>query len=199
MNRHLRVVVADDEKDVRDHLKVVLPRLGHEVVGSAENGRDLVEQCRSLQPDLVITDIKMPELDGIDAAVKICEERPIPVIVLSAYYDGELIERAELDHVMAYLVKPVAEKDLSPAIGIAVARFEQFAAIRSEADDLRQALAERKIIERAKGTVMKRAGLSEEHAFARLQKLARDSNQKLVEIARNVLTAEEAFRASGED
>jgi AmiR/NasT family two-component response regulator len=199
MNRQLRIVIADDEKDVRDHLALVLPRIGHLVIGAAGNGRELVELCRSLKPDLVITDIKMPEVDGIDAAVTICEERPVAVIVLSAYYDHDLIERAEHDHVMGYLVKPVMEKDLPPAIGIAVARFEQFNAIRTEAASLRQALDERKIIERAKGIVMKRSGLSEADAFARLQKLARDGNKRLVEIARSVLTAEEAYRASGAD
>lgn len=194
MNRRLRIVIADDESDVRDHLRLVLPRIGHEVVGAAENGRELVEQCRSLQPDLVITDIKMPELDGIDAAVKIYEERPIPVIIVSAYHDRDLIERAELDHVMAYLIKPVTELDLPPAIGIAVSRFERFEAIHQEAESLRQALEERKIIERAKGIVMKRSRLGEADAFARLQKVARDRNKKLIEIAQNVLTAEEAYR-----
>lgn len=198
MNYPLRIVIADDEQDVRDHLTLVLPRIGHEVVGAAQDGRELVELCRTLNPDLVITDIKMPEMDGIDAAVKIYEERPIPVIIVSAYHDRKSIERAKLDHIMAYLIKPVTEQHLPPAIGIAVARFKQFEAIHKEAKDLRQALQERKLIERAKGIVMQRSGLAEEDAFARLQKLARDGNKKLVEIAEIILTAEEAFRNTGD-
>jgi AmiR/NasT family two-component response regulator len=198
MIRHLRIVVADDEDDMRDHLKLVLPRLGHEVVGVAENGRELVELCRLLRPDLVITDVKMPEMDGIAAAVKICEQRPVPVIVVSAYHDRELIERAEADHVLGYLVKPVTEKDLPPTIAVAVSRFERFESVRRESADLRQALEDRKLVERAKGIVMKRAQLDEENAFARLQKLARDNNKKLREVARDILTADEAFKSSGE-
>jgi response regulator NasT len=198
MIRHLRVVVADDEADMRDHLKLVLPRLGHEVVGAAKDGRELVDLCQALQPDLVITDVKMPEMDGIEAAVKICEQRPVPVIVVSAYHDRELIERAEADHVLGYLVKPVTEKDLPPTIAVAVSRFERFESVRLESADLRQALEDRKLVERAKGIVMKRAQLDEEKAFARLQKLARDSNKKLREVAREILTADEAFKSSGE-
>ena len=189
----MRIVIADDEGDMRDWYRTMLPRLGHEVVGACTNGRELVEMCRSAQPDLVITDIKMPELDGIDAATEIYKECALPVILVSAYHDGELVTRAESDHILAYLVKPIKQADLGPAITLATKRFEQFEALRKEAQDLRQALEDRKLIERAKGMLMKRAGLDEADAFRRMQKLASEKNRKLVDIARVLITAEEAL------
>src|SRR5436305_1030209 len=123
MTKPLRIVVADDEPDMRDYFKKILPRLGHRVLGAAENGKELVAQCLTLQPDLVITDIKMPEMDGIDAAVSIYQHRPIPVILVSAHHDAALIKRAEMDHVMGYLVKPIKQPDLEPVIALAVRRF----------------------------------------------------------------------------
>jgi len=194
MNRALRIAVADDEPDMRDYFRKILPRLGHHVVVAAETGRELVEQCRKARPDLVITDIKMPDMDGIDAATQIYLEKPIPVILVSAYHDPELIARAEADHILGYLVKPIKQSDLEPTIALAVRRFEQFEALRKEAADLRQALEDRKVIERAKGLLMKKVGLDEQEAFRRLQKLAMDSNRKMVEVAHMVLTAEEAFQ-----
>ena len=194
MSRHLRIVVADDEVDMRDYLQTILPCFGHTVVAVAENGQELVEKCRETRPDLVITDIKMPDMDGIDAARQIYRDFPIPVILVSAYHDQELVERAEEDHVLAFLVKPIKQADLEPAIAIATRRFEQFQALRREASDLRQALEDRKQIEKAKGLLMKRAGLDENEAFRRLQKLASERNRKLAEIAAMILTAEEAFQ-----
>lgn len=140
MTTPLRIVVADDELDMRDYFRKILPRLGHTVVAVAETGEELIELCRIHRPDLVITDIKMPGLDGIDAALKIYEEMPIPFILVSAYNDSKLIERAEADHIMGYLVKPIKQSDLEPAISLAVRRFEQFKEMRREASDVRQAL-----------------------------------------------------------
>lgn len=197
MIRSLRVAVADDERDMRDYFAKILPTLGHEVVAVAENGRELVELCRSNRPELVITDIKMPDMDGIDAAVQIYHDGPIPVILVSAYHDPEFIRRAEADHILAYLIKPIKAPDLEPAIAIAMRRFEQFQALRQEAASLKQALEDRKTIERAKGILMKKASLDEGDAFRRLQKLASDKNKKLVEIARMILTAEEAYGSLG--
>lgn len=193
MNSSLRIVVADDEPDMRDYFKKSLSRLGHQVIAAAQNGRELVEQCRTLNPDLVITDIKMPEMDGIDAATQIYQDRAIPVILVSAYHDAALIERAEADHIMGYLVKPIKQADLVPTIAIAMRRFEQFQSLRQEATGLRQALADRKVIEKAKGILMKKANVDEADAFRRLQKLASEKNRKLVEIASMILTAEEAL------
>jgi response regulator NasT len=190
----LRIAVADDEPDMQEYFEKILPRLGHEVVSVAENGRQLVEHCRELQPDLVITDIKMPEMDGIEAAEAIFHDRAVPVILVSAHHDTHLIDRAESNHILAYLVKPIKQADLEPAISIAVRRFRQFQAVHQEAASLRQALEDRKIIERAKGILMKRANLDESEAFRRLQKLASEKNMKLIEIAGSIVTAEEAFR-----
>ena len=197
MTRSLRIAVADDEPRMRDYFRKILPRLGHQVVGAAETGRELVELCRKAGPDLVITDIKMPDMDGIDAAVRIYQERPLPVILVSAYHDPELIARAEADHILGYLVKPIKQSDLEPTIALAMRRFEQFEALRKEAADLRQALEDRKVIERAKGLLMKKVGLDEQEAFRRLQKLAMDGNRKMVEVAHMVLTADEAFQPKG--
>jgi two-component system, response regulator PdtaR len=190
MTQPLRIAVADDEPDMRDYFKKILPRLGHQVVAAAETGRELVEQCRALHPDLVITDIKMPELDGIDAAAVLYKEWPVPVILVSAYHDAELIRRAESDHIMGYLVKPIKQSDLEPVIALALRRFEQFQALSQEASDLREALEDRKVIERAKGILMKQAALDEQDAFSQLQRLAGDNNLKLVEVARMLVTAQ---------
>jgi two-component system, response regulator PdtaR len=196
MNRSLRIAIAEDEPDMREYLEKTLPRLGHQVVVVAQTGRELVEHCRSARPDLVITDIKMPEMDGIAAASQIFQEGPIPVILLSAYHDPDLIERAEADHVSAYLLKPITEAALRPTIAIAMRRFEQFQTLRQEATDLRKALEDRKAIERAKGVLMKRAGVDEVEAFRRLQKLATDKRAKLIEIARMILAVEEVSQPS---
>jgi response regulator NasT len=194
MNPSLRIAVADDEPDMRDYFKKSLPRLGHQVVAVAQNGRELVEQCKAQHPDLVITDIKMPDMDGIDAAVQIYRDRPVPVILVSAYHDPELIARAESDHILGYLVKPIEQADLEPVIALAMRRFEQFEALRREAADLRQALEDRKVIERAKGILMKRGSLDEQEAFRRLQKLASEKSRKLIDIAHMILVAEEAVQ-----
>src|SRR5690242_4949635 len=133
MSGPLRIAVADDEADMRDWFERIVPTLGHQVVSVAENGKELVEHCRTLKPDLVITDIKMPEMDGIEASQLVCEERPLPVILVSAYHDEELVKRAEADHVLAYLVKPVGKAALGPAIALAMRRFEELQALRKEA------------------------------------------------------------------
>jgi len=190
MTRNLCIAVADDESDMRDYLAMILPRLGHEVTVVARNGYDLILQCRQSPPDLLIADIKMPDMDGIDAVAEIYRHTPLPVILVSAYHDPELIKRAEANHVLAYLVKPIKQADLEPAIAIAMRRFEQFEALHREATDLRQALEDRKLIERAKGILMKRANLDEPNAFRRLQKMASQQNLRLVQLAQMIVTAE---------
>lgn len=194
MTQTLRIAVADDELDMRDFFERMLKRCGHQVVSVAENGRELVEHCRGLNPDLVITDIKMPEMDGIEASREICRERPVPVILVSAHQDAKLIERAVGDSVLAYLVKPIGPDDLVPAIAIAMRRFEELQALRKEAADLRQALSDRKVIEQAKGILMRVAAIDEKTAFRRLQELASERNVKLIEAAHSVVNLEKAFR-----
>jgi response regulator NasT len=194
MSRVLRIAVADDERDIREFLRELLPRLGYEVVAAAATGRELVEQVRTTSPDLVITDIRMPDMDGLEAAAAVNRDKRIPVILLSAHHDAELLARLGEDHIMAYLVKPVKEADLKTAIPVAMLRFQHFLAVAKEASDLRQALEDRKVIERAKGAVMKRVGVDEEEAFRRLRKLASDDNRKLADAAQQVVAAEEVFR-----
>jgi AmiR/NasT family two-component response regulator len=193
MSEALRIAVADDEPEMRDYLQTVLPRLGHRVVATAENGRQLLECCRREKPDLVITDIKMPGLDGITAALAAHRERPTPVIVVTAYHEPQTLAQAAAGNVMAYLVKPVKEADLKAAITVAMRRFGQLLDLAREAAETRQALEDRKLIERAKGVVVKRTLVDEEEAYRRLRKLASDSNSKLVEVARSVAAAEEIF------
>jgi response regulator NasT len=194
MNRNLRIAVADDEPRMRDYYQDILPLLGHRVICAAQTGRELVLRCGDTRPDLIVSDIKMPDLDGIDAIKEIGRSEPIPAILVSAYHDPALIERTKGEQILAYLVKPIKQADLEVAVGLAMQRFEEFQTLRKEAGELRQALADRKIIERAKGILMKRAGLDEEGAFRRLQKLARDHNQRLVDASQNLLRAEEAFQ-----
>lgn len=195
MKRALRIAVADDEPDMREYFQTILPRLGHQVVVVAEDGRDLIDQCREAEYDLVITDVKMPDMDGIDAAAQLYRRAPVPVILVSAHHDADLVRRAESEHILAYLVKPIKQADLEPSIAIAMRRFEQFQALQKEASDLRQALEDRKLIERAKGLLMKNASLDEHEAFRRLQRLASDRNKKLVDVAQMIIMAEEAFAA----
>jgi AmiR/NasT family two-component response regulator len=142
VTQSLRISIADDEVDMRDFLQKMLPRCGHQVVSVAENGRQLVENCRQVLPDLVITDIKMPELDGIEASTQINSERPVPVILVSAYHDPVLIERAAGDHISGYLVKPIGFADLQPAIAIAVKRFAEMQLLRNENAELSQKLVD---------------------------------------------------------
>ncbi len=190
----LRVAVADDERDTREYLQEVLPRLGHQIVAVAETGQQLAERCHENPPDLIITDIKMPDMDGIEAAALVNRERQVPVILISGHDDPELVVRAGQGHIMAYLLKPVREADLRNAIYLAMLRFEQFQKLIKEAANLRQAMEDRKLIERAKGILMKRARIDEPEAFRRLQRMASDKNKKLVEVAHIILLAEEAFQ-----
>jgi response regulator NasT len=198
MTRELRIIVADDEADMREFYQSMLPLLGHKVVATAANGTELVQRCKAQRPDLVITDIRMPDMDGIEAVARICRDEPLPVILVSAFQDNQLLERAQAEYIMGYLIKPIEQTNLAPAITIAMSRFEQFHTLRKEAADLRQALQDRKAIERAKGIIMKVAGIDEQEAFRRLQRMASDKNRRLVEVAEMVLVAEEMVRPAPE-
>ena len=186
----LRVLLADDESLRVMSLKGQLESMGHKVIAEAANGKEAVNLARELKPDLAILDIKMPEMDGIEAARTITEERPIPIILLTAFSEKELAERAAEANVAAYLMKPVSEHDLLPAIALAVSRFKEFQALHREVDDLRDALETRKLVERAKGILVRRLNLTEEEAFRPMQRRSQNENKKLGEIANAIITAD---------
>ena len=185
----LRILVAEDETIIRLDLRELLERAGFDVCAEARDGVEAVELARSSQPDLAIMDVKMPRLDGIDAARSILDERPIPIVMLTAYGQEELVARAVEAGVFGYLVKPFREQDLLPAIQAARARFEELQAVREEAESLADALAARKAIERAKGILMAKEGLTEEAAFARLRKASQVSGRPMRVLADAVVAA----------
>ena len=183
----MRILVAEDETIIRLDLRKLLERAGFDVCAEAKDGEEAVELARSEQPDLAVLDVKMPKLDGIEAARRILEERPIPIVMLTAYGQEELVSRAVEAGVFGYLVKPFREQDLLPAIAAARARHEELKALRAEAESLSDALAARKVIERAKGLLMEKERLSEQDAFARLRKASQASGRPLKAIAEAVV------------
>ena len=189
MSENLRVLIADDEAIHNLALTTQLETLGHEVVGTATNGRQAVELARAEHPDLVFLDIRMPVMTGPEAAEQIAAEEPVPMIILSAYSDARTVEQAVRAPIFHYLVKPVDPDDLAPAIAVARARFHEWLATRQERDRLETKLEERKIVERAKGLLMESRGLSERDAYRFLQKMSQDKNTPMVELARKILLA----------
>ena len=183
----MRILVAEDETIIRLDLCDLLERAGYEVVAEAKDGEEAVSLARELEPDLAVLDVKMPRLDGIDAARKMLEERPIPIVMLTAFGQRELVDRAAEAGVYGYLVKPFREQDVIPAIETAKARHEELQAVRAEADSLSEALAARKAIERAKGLLMEKEKLSEADAFARLRRASQVSGRPLRVIAEAVI------------
>lgn len=185
----LRVLIADDEALHNLALSSQLDTLGHQVVGTAANGKEAVDLARELKPDLAILDIRMPVMTGPEAAHQITAERPIPIIILSAYSDSRTVEEATRSPVFHYLVKPIDPDDLAPAIAVARARFIDWAEARRQRDQLEVKLEERKLIERAKGLLMDTRNLSEREAYRFLQKTSQDKNTPMVELARKILLA----------
>ncbi len=179
----MRILVAEDETIIRLDLVEMLGRAGYEVCAEARDGVEAVELARDREPDLAILDVKMPRLDGIEAAKRILGERPIPIVMLTAYGHDELVSRAVEAGVFGYLVKPFRESDLVPAIHTARARHDELTAARAETETLAEALAARKSIERAKGLLMQREGLSEQDAFVRLRKASQLSGKPLKVVA----------------
>jgi response regulator NasT len=179
----VRVLIAEDETIIRLDLADMLGRAGFEVCGEARDGVEAVELARSEQPDVAVLDVKMPRLDGIEAARRILDERPIPIVMLTAYGQDELVSRAVEAGVFSYLVKPFRETDLVPAIQTARARHEELVEVRAEADSLAEALAARKAIERAKGLLMEKEGVSEQEAFARLRRASQVTGKPLRLVA----------------
>jgi len=193
----MKILIAEDETIIRLDLRGLLERAGHEVVAEARDGSEAVALAEEHEPDLVIMDVKMPKLDGIDAAKKILDARPLPIVLLTAFDQSELVARAGDAGIFSYLVKPFREQDVLPAIELARRRHEELAAARAEADSLSQALADRKLIERAKGLLMEKEKLNEADAFARLRKASQVSGRPLRVISEAVIATFEVDGRSG--
>ena len=182
-----RVLVAEDEALIRLDLVEMLKEEGYQVVGEAGDGQEAVRLAEELRPDLVILDIKMPKMDGIEAASNIAGERIAPVVILTAFSQRDLVERARDAGAMAYLVKPFAKRDLVPAVELAVSRFTEVQALEAEVADLSERLEARKTIERAKGLLMSKHNLSEPESFRWLQRTAMDRRTTMKAVAQAVL------------
>ena len=185
--RKRRVVIADDESIIRLDLGEMLANLGYEVVGESSDGATAVELAQKLRPDLVIMDIKMPGVDGIAAAGELTRARIAPVLLLTAYSEQQLVERAKEAGVVAYLVKPFREAELLPAIEIALSRFAEFQTLEKDVNSLKEALETRKVVEQAKGVLMESQGLKEAEAFHRIRKASMDTRKSMREIAEAIL------------
>jgi response regulator NasT len=172
-------------------LREMLTNLGYLVVGEAPDGRSAVSLTRELRPDLVIMDIKMPDMDGIEAAKILTEEQLAPVVLLTAFSQKELVERAREAGVVAYIVKPFRETDLRPAIEIALARFEELQNLAGQVEDLEDALETRKLVDRAKGLLMDKQGLTESEAFRKIQKMSMNTRRPMKDIAEAIILANE--------
>jgi AmiR/NasT family two-component response regulator len=187
MAQQLRLVIADDESLIRMNLKETLVGLGYLVVGEAGDGVSVVNLARELRPDLVIMDIKMPKLDGIQAAKVLTEDKIAPVLLLTAYSDRDLVDRAREAGVVNYIVKPFRDAELLPAIEIAMARYAEFQEIDKKIGDLQETLETRKLVERAKGVLMDTQGLKEQEAFRKIQQLSMNTRKSMREIAQAIL------------
>ena len=184
-----RVIIADDESIIRMDLREMLTNLGYLVVGEAGDGRSAVNLARELKPDVAILDIKMPNTDGIEAARILTEEKIAPVVLLTAYSQRDLVERAKEAGVVGYITKPMRESDLAPAIEVAMARFSEFRALEKEVGDLKQALETRKLVDRAKGILMDTQGLTEAEAFRRIQKMSMNKRKLMKDVAEAIILA----------
>ena len=182
-----RVLIAEDEALIRLDLAEMLREEGYEVVGEAGDGQEAVELAEKLTPDLVIMDVKMPRRDGIDAAREIAEKRIAPIVVLTAFSQRDLVERARDAGAMAYLVKPFSISDLIPAIELAVTRFSEISALEKEVATLGDRLETRKLVERAKGLLQSKQGMSEPEAFKWIQRAAMDRRTTMKRVAEVVL------------
>jgi len=184
-----RIIIADDESLVRMDLQEMLTELGYLVIGEVGDGQSVVNMARELEPDVVLMDIKMPGLDGIEAARVLTGEKIAPVVLLTAYSQKELIERAKEAGVVGYLVKPFREGDLAPAIELAIARFAEFRTLEKEVDNLSEALETRKKVERAKGILMDKHGMTEQDAFRKIQKMSMNTRKPMKEVAEAIILA----------
>ncbi len=186
-----RIILAEDDSVIRMDLKEELQRQGYLVVGEVGDGESAVNLTRELRPDLVVMDIRMPEMDGISAAEILTREKLAPVVLLTAFSDEELIERARNAGVVHYVTKPWRSSDLKPAIEIALSRFGEFREMESRVKDLEDHLATRKVVEKAKGVLMQKHGITEQEAFRRIQKASMNNRKSMKDVAEAILLAEE--------
>ncbi|MDX6197059.1 MAG: two-component system, response regulator PdtaR [Actinomycetota bacterium] len=187
MSGPTRVLIAEDEALIRLDLREMLEEEGYDVCGEAGDGASAVEKARELRPDLVILDVKMPVLDGISAAEQIVSARIAPVVILTAFSQRDLVERAREAGAMAYLVKPFQKKDLLPTIEMAVSRFAELVALEKEVTDLSGRLEARKLVDRAKGVLQSAHGMAEPEAFRWIQRTSMDSRQSMRAVAQAVI------------
>ncbi len=185
----LRIIIADNESIIRMDLRELLIEAGHEVVAEAGDGRKAVELVRRHRPDLVIMDIKMPEMDGLTAARIISDEKIAPVLLLTAYSQREIVDKAKESGVLAYLVKPVKEENLFPAMEIAMSRFREFLSMEQELEELKTSLEARKLLDRAKGVLMDVHGLTESEAYRRIQQYSMAKRKSIKEVAQAIVAA----------
>ena len=179
----MRILIAEDETIIRLDVRTLLEKAGHEVVAEARDGEEAVALAAEHDPDLIVMDVRMPHLDGIEAARQISDRRPVPIVMLTAYAEEDLVTRASEAGAFAYLVKPFREVDLLPALNTARARFEELSALREEAADLAEALASRKAVERAKGILMRKDGIDEAEAFRRIRAASQKTGRTMRVVA----------------
>lgn len=191
-----RALVIDDHLRSRTFLVRALQERGFEVVGEGTSGKGALGLAKATTPDVILMAVGLPDVDGISAAQVIMEENPFPVVLLTSHYDAATIERAKGSGVMAYLIKPLREEELLPAVELAISRFAEFMSLREDNEDLRKTLEARKAIEKAKGILMKSQRLSETEAFSLIQKKSMDTRKPMAEIAQAIVLAEEVTRGS---
>lgn len=191
-----RILIVDDSLQSRAAIKKTLEGFGFKII-EGTSGLEAVRLVKEGNPDVLFIAVGLPDLDGIETSERIMGEHPLPIIVLTSHQDLETIKRAKEAGVMAYLLKPIREDQLRPTMEIAISRFREFMALRQENEDLKRILEARKLIERAKGILMKREGLSEPEAFRRIQKASMEMRRPMVEIAQAILLSEEVVKGKG--
>ena len=189
-----RVLVIDDHHPSRKNLVTALVKSGYDVVGEGASGKTAFTLVATITPEIVLMAVGLPDQDGISVARKIMQATPLPIVLLTSHYDPETIDRAKRAGVMAYLIKPLREGELQPAIELAIAHFQEFAALQKQNENLKKTLEARKIIERAKGLLMQRRGLSEAEAFSLIQRKSMDLRKPMVEIAQAIILSQEVTK-----
>lgn len=185
----LKVLIFEDEAIISMSLSAMMKRLGHQVIGRTRDRKEAIRIAKELDPEIILMDIKMPNMNSIEAAKEILSIKQIPIIILTAYNQPDFIEKVDSMGALYYLIKPITEKALMTFIRLAISRFKEIQELKKEVCDLKEALRTRKLIEQAKGLIMEREGLTETRAFKKIQKQSRDSNIPMVKIAESIIIA----------